>query len=140
MESEGSRKKGRRALYAELPLVYSCSGCSSAAQLANDAALRLDREQLAEMSCIAGLGGDIPSLVRVARSGRQVIALDGCPLHCARHTLARHEVEADVHLDLSKSGIKKRFHESATEEEAALVWERVVQPALSRLSAKKEGD
>ena len=27
-----------------LPLVYSCSGCSSAAQMANHVALRLDRE------------------------------------------------------------------------------------------------
>ena len=26
-----------------LPLVYSCSGCSSAAQMANHLALRLDR-------------------------------------------------------------------------------------------------
>jgi len=30
--------------YDELPLVYSCSGCSSAAQMANDLAVRLDRE------------------------------------------------------------------------------------------------
>ena len=54
---------------ARLPLVYSCSGCSSAAQLANHVALQLDREGLAEMSCIAGVGGDVPSLVRLARSG-----------------------------------------------------------------------
>ena len=30
-----------------LPLVYSCSGCSSAAQLANHVALRLDRAGVA---------------------------------------------------------------------------------------------
>ena len=40
-----------------LPLVYSCSGCSSAAQLANHLAVRLDRDERAEMSCIAGVGG-----------------------------------------------------------------------------------
>jgi uncharacterized metal-binding protein len=38
---------------SELPLVYSCSGCSSAAQMANSIALRLDREGHAEMSCIS---------------------------------------------------------------------------------------
>lgn len=42
-----------------LPLVYACSGCSNVAQLANDLALRLDRARLAEMSCIAGVGGDV---------------------------------------------------------------------------------
>ena len=43
------------------PLIYSCSGCSSAAQLANHVAVRLDRAGVAEMSCIAGVGGDVPS-------------------------------------------------------------------------------
>ena len=32
------------------PLVYSCSGCSSAAQMANHLALRLDRAGVAEFS------------------------------------------------------------------------------------------
>lgn len=35
---------------AQLPLVYSCSGCSSAAQMANYLAVSLDRRGLAEMS------------------------------------------------------------------------------------------
>lgn len=32
----------------KLPLVYSCSGCSSAAQMANQLAIRLDRAGLAQ--------------------------------------------------------------------------------------------
>ncbi|MFC7483997.1 putative zinc-binding protein [Luedemannella flava] len=59
---------GRRRA-KDQPLVYSCSGCSSAAQLANALAIRLDRQGVAEMSCIAGLGGDVPSLVRLAHPG-----------------------------------------------------------------------
>ena len=58
-----------------LPLVYSCSGCSSAAQMANHVALRLDREGEAEMSCIAGVGGNVPNLVKISRSGRPICAL-----------------------------------------------------------------
>ena len=75
------------------PIVYSCSGCSSAAQLANHVALRLDRCGAAEMSCIAGVGGDVPHLMKTARSGRPIIALDGCPLVCVKSTLARHGIE-----------------------------------------------
>lgn len=48
----------------ELPLVYSCSGCSNNAQLANQVAIELDREHTAEMSCIAGVGGGVMSLVK----------------------------------------------------------------------------
>ena len=39
--------------YDALPLIYSCSGCSNIAQLANSVAIELDREIKAEMSCIA---------------------------------------------------------------------------------------
>ena len=65
------------------PLVYSCSGCSSAAQMANALAVRLDRDGTAEMSCIAGVGGAVIGLVKTAQSGRPILALDGCVLACA---------------------------------------------------------
>lgn len=95
---------------ASFPLVYSCSGCSSAAQMANHIALELDRRGVAEMSCIAGVGGDVPSLVKLARSGRPVAVIDGCPLVCARSCLARHGVAPTLHKQLAEHGVKKRFH------------------------------
>lgn len=94
---------------SDLPLVYSCSGCSSAAQLANHLAIRLDRSEHAEMSCIAGVGGDVASLVRVATSGRSIVAIDGCVLNCVQNCLARHGVKPAVHYDLTQFGVKKRF-------------------------------
>ena len=108
-----------------LPLVYSCSGCSSAAQLANHVALRLDRAGVAEMSCIAGVGGDVPSLVRTARSGRPIVALDGCPLNCVQGCLARHGITADRHYQLQQYGVKKRRHEDFDPEQARHVLEQV---------------
>ncbi len=107
------------------PLVYSCSGCSSAAQLANHVALQLDRQGLAEMSCIAGVGGDVPSLVRLARSGRPIVALDGCPLACVRNTLARHQVAPTRHHQLQQYGVKKRPHEDFDAAQAAAVFAQV---------------
>lgn len=107
------------------PLVYSCSGCSSAAQLANHVALRLDRLGVAEMSCIAGVGGDVPSLVRLAQSGRPVIALDGCALNCARSCLARHGVAPERHYQLQQYGVKKLTHEDFDPDQAAEVLQRV---------------
>ncbi|HKY02711.1 MAG TPA: putative zinc-binding protein [Burkholderiales bacterium] len=95
---------------SELPLVYSCSGCSNAAQLANAIALRLDRKGIAEWSCIAGVGGDVKPLVKIARSGRSIIAIDGCPLACVKHCLARHEVAPTVHYRLQEHGVRKQAH------------------------------
>jgi uncharacterized metal-binding protein len=91
----------------ELPIVYSCSGCSSAAQTANMIAIKMDREELAEMSCIAGVGGDVKSLVRTAKSGRDIIAIDGCPLSCCKSSLARHEVQPKHHFVLSDFDVPK---------------------------------
>jgi len=92
------------------PLIYSCSGCSSAAQLANHLAIRMDRLGDAEMSCIAGLGGDVKPLVRLAKSGRSIVMLDGCRFQCGLRTLARHGIEPDLHWDLSRLGVSKEKH------------------------------
>lgn len=91
-------------------LVYSCSGCSSAAQMANDIAVQLDRRGAAEMSCIAGVGGDVPALVKTAKSGRPIVAIDGCPLMCAKKCLERHGIAPELHIQLNEHGVKKRFH------------------------------
>jgi uncharacterized metal-binding protein len=107
------------------PLVYSCSGCSSAAQTTNQVALALDRRGTAEMSCIAGVGGDVPSLVRTARSGRPIVALDGCRLECVRSCLSRHEVEPDLHVVLSDHGVRKRRHVDADPGQVATLVEEV---------------
>jgi uncharacterized metal-binding protein len=119
-----------------LPLVYSCSGCSSAAQMANHVALQLDRRGAAEMSCIAGVGGDVPSLLKVATSGRPIIVIDGCPLVCAQKCLERHGIVPDEHVQLADCGVKKRFHEDFDSAEAEQIIERVVESAAALVTVQ----
>ncbi|AMD00808.1 MULTISPECIES: putative zinc-binding protein [Halomonas] len=106
-------------------LVYSCSGCSDVAQLANDVALALDHTGVAEMSCIAGVGGGVPGLVKTARSGRPIIAIDGCQMHCVTHCLANAGVSATEHVKLYEQGFRKRRGQTYSEEEVTAVAERV---------------
>lgn len=108
------------------PLVYSCSGRSGIAQIANRVALALDGLGKAEMSCIAGVGGDVPSLVAKAKSGRPILALDGCPLRCVKSCLARHGVSPAVHLTLTEWGIRKDISQDEAAAEAPLVLGRVL--------------
>jgi uncharacterized metal-binding protein len=121
----------------DLPLVYSCSGCSSAAQMANHLALQLDRAGEAEMSCIAGVGGGVTGLVRTAQSGRRILALDGCVLRCAAACLANAGVVADTHLVLSDYGVKKRKHADFDAAEARQVYDGAV---LDAARALRKGD
>ncbi|HJV50979.1 MAG TPA: putative zinc-binding protein [Noviherbaspirillum sp.] len=108
------------------PLVYSCSGCSSVAQMANHVAVQLDRRGIAEMSCIAGVGGDVPHLLKIARSGRPIIALDGCPLACTRSTLARHGIAPDHYHQFNDYGVKKRYHADFDAQDAEAIIEKVI--------------
>ncbi len=121
------------------PLVYSCSGCSSAAQMANQFALWLDREGAAEMSCIAGVGGGVTGLVRTAQAGRPILALDGCVLHCVGACLARAGVRPDRHLTLSDYGVAKRRHADFDAGQARGVYETQVRPAALALQAPSDG-
>lgn len=126
---------------ADLPLVYSCSGCSSAAQLANHLALRLDREGVAEMSCIAGVGGNVRSLVRRARDaaseGRPILAIDGCILACARSCLAERGITAVDHVMLAEAGVAKKYHADFDPAQAEQVYPLLVDRlrALNRSAA-----
>src|SRR5690606_30629496 len=112
-----------------LPLVYSCSGCSSAAQMANHLAVKLDREGLAEMSCIAGVGGNVRPLVRLAQSGRPILALDGCALQCVKHSLAERGVTPTTHVLLHELGAKKRFHTDFDPDQAQALYGQVAEAA-----------
>lgn len=111
-------------------LIYACSGCSDVAQLANSVALRLDHAGEAEMSCIAGVGGGVPGLVRTARSGRPIIAIDGCQMHCASHCLAKAGVTPTEHVKLYENGLRKRrgqfYDEKTVADVAAEVKELIV--------------
>lgn len=118
------------------PLVYACSGCSSVAQMANALALRLDREGIAEMSCISGVGGGVPALVRIAQSGRPILALDGCPMACVVHCLARAGVRPQRHIELGRLGIKKRQHTDFDPAEAERCYVHDVKPAARALQTE----
>ena len=112
-----------------LPLVYSCSGCSSAAQMANYLAVELDRAEVAEMSCIAGVGGNVPHLVRIARSGRPIMDLDGCQLQCVMHSLAQRGVAPTRHILLHEHGIKKRYRSEFAMDDAQRMLEVAIEAA-----------
>lgn len=94
----------------------------------------MDRDGLADMSCIAGVGGDVPSLVRKAKEAETLIAIDGCELRCAAASLKRHGLPCSLHYDLSKMGVEKKYHEDFKQEEAAQTYEIISKEVKSRLS------
>jgi len=120
-------------------LVYSCSGSSNVAQLANYIAVRLDRLRLAEMSCVAGVGGDVRALVRKATSGQPVVAIDGCPLRCSETVLAVRGITPERSVRLHERGLKKRRHTDFDDEQREMVFREVLAELAPLLIAADPG-
>jgi oxygen-dependent protoporphyrinogen oxidase len=90
------------------PLVFACSGCSFAGKLSDSVARELDRQQIAEMSCLAGVGARHASFLRQL-PGRPVWIVDGCPIECARGVFeqAAQGERVTRHIRLHDLGFKK---------------------------------
>jgi uncharacterized metal-binding protein len=89
------------------PVVYSCSGCSDAGELADRVARELNKRGVCEMSCLAGVGGRVKPLMLKAQRAQDIVVIDGCPLNCARHTLLNAGVTKFQHIALQTLGQRK---------------------------------
>ena len=118
-------------------LVYSCSGSSNVAHLANYIAERLDRLGLAEMSCIVGVGGNVKPLVHKATRGLPIIAIDGCPLGCVEQVLQAKGIEPDMLVRLHERGLRKRQHTDFDEDEREAVFADLLAELEPRLVAER---
>lgn len=107
--------------------IYSCSGCSNLAQLANSIAVKIHRDKMATMSCIAGVGGDVVSLVNVAKDAEKIIALDGCSLACVQNCLNRHNIIPDTHVILTDLKLKKSIIAEASSLEFDIAYDYVLE-------------
>ena len=88
-------------------VVYACSGCSDAGEIADRVARQLTREGAAKMSCLAGIGGRVKSLLSTAENAQRILVVDGCPLNCARRTLELAGFTKFDHFELHRIGVRK---------------------------------
>lgn len=88
-------------------LVFPCSGAADTGEIADRAARRLDAENLAWMSCLAGVGGRVSGLMANAAAAPALLAIDGCPQDCAKKTLELAGFTDVRHLRVTDLGFKK---------------------------------
>ncbi len=72
------------------------------------------------MFCLAGIGGRVSGIMETTRVATAILAIDGCPLDCARKTLEQAQFTGFEHLRLSDLGMEKG-KTPATEEAVARV-------------------
>jgi uncharacterized metal-binding protein len=76
-------------------------------QLSNQAAVELTREGFGKMFCLAGIGGQLGGFVQSAKDTDHIVVIDGCPVGCAKATLAINGIEAENHVVITDLGIEK---------------------------------
>jgi uncharacterized metal-binding protein len=110
-------------------LVFACSGAADVGQISDLAARKLTAVGAGKMFCLAGIGGRVSGIMETTRAAAAVLAIDGCPLDCARKTLEEAGFPRFEHLRLSEMGMEKG-KSPATEEQV----NKVVSLAKSRLA------
>lgn len=106
-------------------IVMACSGGSNVGQLANKAAKGLVDGKSVRMSCLAGIGGHVSTLCETAKAARKIIAIDGCPVACARKTLNHIGLDGFDHVVITDMGIKKNYRLEIDREELERVMESI---------------
>jgi len=88
-------------------LIFACSGAADVGHIADLAARKLTAEGVGKMFCLAGIGGRVSGIVETTKAAAAILAIDGCPLDCARKTLEEAGFAQFEHLRLSDLGMEK---------------------------------
>ena len=88
-------------------LIFACSGAADVGAVADQAARELTRQGKGKMFCLAGIGGRISGIMKTTESADRILAIDGCPLNCAKSCLEQAGYMSFEHLQLADLGMTK---------------------------------
>jgi len=88
-------------------LIFACSGSSDVGEIADRAARKLMRDGAGRMYCLAGVGGRVNGILLSTQAADSILAIDGCPLACAKNTLEKAEITRFRHVQLADLGLAK---------------------------------
>lgn len=86
----------------------SCSGASNAGEYADKVTRMLDEKGDVNMNCLTKIAiGDLTLIDKYKATGCKAIAVDGCPIHCAKKILETAGINSFLHVTITDMGIKK---------------------------------
>ena len=75
--------------------------------IADQAARKLTKDGTGRMFCLAGIGGRVSGIMATTQSAAKILAIDGCPLNCAKNSLEQAGFKKCEHLQLADLGMEK---------------------------------
>lgn len=90
-----------------LTLIFACGGAADVGEVADRVARKLNRDGVGKMFCIVGIGGRVSGIMESTKAADLILAIDGCPLQCVRHSLEQAGFTNFKHLKLWELGLQK---------------------------------
>jgi len=87
--------------------IFPCAGASNTGQISNMIGVELAKSGVGTMMCTVGIGGHRPGIVKSAEGCDRIIAIDGCPVNCAKETLEHAGITIDTHIVVTELGVIK---------------------------------
>lgn len=87
-------------------LIFPCSGGSDVGELTDRVGRKIAQCGQARMFCLAGIGAHISGMIESAKAAKKIVAIDGCPVSCAKKTLEQAGFSIIAH-NLKDMGFEK---------------------------------
>jgi uncharacterized metal-binding protein len=88
-------------------LIFPCSGGSNVGQIANQAGVKLTQDGMGRFFCLAGIGAHVSGMIESTKAGKMLVAIDGCPVACAKKTLEHAGFNIDEYVQVTDLEIEK---------------------------------
>ena len=88
-------------------LIFACSGAADVGEITDRAARKMTSEGVGKMFCLAGVGGCVGPVMDGTKAASKILAIDGCPLDCAKNCLKQAGFAEFEHLRLTDIGMDK---------------------------------
>jgi uncharacterized metal-binding protein len=114
-------------------LIFPCSGGSNVGQIANQAGVKLTQDGMGRFFCLAGIGGHVSGMIESTKAGKVLVAIDGCPVACAKKTLEHAGFNIDEYVEITSMGIEKNHDLNPLTSDV----EKVTHHLASRISKRR---
>ena len=91
-------------------LIFTCSGSSNDGQISNQVGVKLTQDGMGRFFCLAGIGGHVSGMIESTKAGKILVAIDGCPVACAKKTLEHAGFNIDEYIQITELGIEKNHN------------------------------
>jgi len=88
-------------------LIFACSGAADVGEISDRAAREMTKRGDGAMFCLAGVGGNVPGILKKTGAASKILAVDGCELDCVKNCLELAGFEKFEHLRITDMGMTK---------------------------------